>query len=152
MSQENFWVLLSKKLSGEATDQELKELESLILDHPEWQYAIQNLGDLWNHEAPKDDMHADDAYMLHLHRMTELNIPFGDSPVEMPAIESSRKIKRWYWAAAAVLIIAAGFLGFSFLSGSKPKEQLAQVNEISTRKGSKSKVQLPDGSIGQLYF
>ena len=147
MSQENFWILLSKKLSGEASDQELKELESLILSHPEWQYAIQNLGDLWKHEAPKDEAQADDAYMLHLHRMTEMNIPFGDLPDEIPATDNRRKIKRWYWAAAAVLILSAGFLGANKFSRSTPKGQLAQVNEISTRKGSKSKVQLPDGTI-----
>jgi ferric-dicitrate binding protein FerR (iron transport regulator) len=148
MNQENFWVLLSKKLSGEASGTELTELENLILEHPEWQYAIQNLGDLWKHQPAKDDIHAQDAYMLHLHRMTELNIPFGDSPGEIPAA-GERKIKKWYWAAAAVFILSISVLGFNSIFKKKTgkSQVLSQVNEISTRKGSKSKVQLPDGSV-----
>jgi ferric-dicitrate binding protein FerR (iron transport regulator) len=149
MSQEKFWVLLSKKLSGEAGAAELKELESLILAHPEWQYAIQNLEDLWKHTSQKDSLQEEDAYMLHLHRMNELNIPFGDEPAEAPAapVAKIRKLK-WYWAAAAVMAIAGLFVfGKSILAGDRD-ESLAnkEANEISTRPGSKSKIQLPDGS------
>ena len=78
--QEFFWVLFSKKLSNEATTSELKELENLIKDYPEWQYAIQNLEDLWKHQKAKDYSHEEDAYMLHIHRMKELGIPFGEMP------------------------------------------------------------------------
>lgn len=157
MSQEKFWVLLSKKLSGEAGAEELKQLESLILAHPEWQYAIQNLEDLWKNSLQKDSLQEEDAFMLHLHRMTELNIPFEDEPAEIPAIPvfKARK-KRWYWAAAAaIVIVAAGnlFVFGKFLwNHDKSAESLAgkEVNEISTRPGSKSKIQLPDGSVVML--
>lgn len=157
MSQEKFWVLLSKKLSGEAGAEELKQLESLILAHPEWQYAIQNLEDLWKNSLQKDSLQEEDAFMLHLHRMTELNIPFEDESVEIPAIPvfKARK-KRWYWAAAAaIVIVAAGNLfvfGKSLWNHDKSAESLAgkEVNEISTRPGSKSKIQLPDGSVVML--
>ncbi len=157
MSQEKFWVLLSKKLSGEAGAEELKQLESLILAHPEWQYAIQNLEDLWKNSLQKDSLQEEDAFMLHLHRMTELNIPFEDEPAEIPAIPVSKaRKKRWYWAAAAaIVIVAAGNLfvfGKSLWNHDKSAESLAgkEVNEISTRPGSKSKIQLPDGSIVML--
>ena len=66
MSQEKFWVLFSKKLAGEANAEELVELESLVQQHPEWQYAIQNLEDIWKHQAPEDFSEEEDAYMLHL--------------------------------------------------------------------------------------
>lgn len=151
MSQETFWVLLSKKLSGEATVAELKELEGLILTHPEWQYAIQNLEDLWKH-PPKTDHPADeDAYMLHLHRMTELDIPFGVGQVEPPASSKRVTMKKWYWAAAAVLVFA--IVGFVWVNNNKAgitnkEEGIAKSNEISTRRGSRSsRVQLPDGSV-----
>ncbi len=150
MSQEKFWVLLSKKLSEEASIAELKELEILILEHPEWQYAIQNLGDLWKQQAPKDDMPAEDAYMLHLHRMTEMNISFGDSLTEpIPSIGKNRT-RKWYWAAAAVVIFATGLFAFGKLfnkSNGNAIAALREVNEVSTRQGSKSKIQLPDGSV-----
>jgi transmembrane sensor len=149
MSQETFWVLLSKKLSGEALPEELKELENLVLEHPDWQYAIQNLEDLWKHQQQKDYMQEEDAYMLHLHRMNELNIPFGEGPAEVPAIHSKRRMMKWYWAAAITISIIAGILIFNKVSGNKDEaEPIAkQENEISTRPGSKSRIQLPDGTV-----
>jgi transmembrane sensor len=151
MSQEKFWVLLSKKLSGEASLAELKDLEGLVLEHPEWQYAIQNLEDLWKHQAPKEEMQAEDAYMLHLHRMTEMNISFGDSSAEPIPVIGKNRIRKWYWAAAAaILVIAVGLLASGTLFNKKDGKELIaarEVNEISTRQGSKSKIQLPDGSV-----
>lgn len=148
MSQEIFWVLLSKKLADEATEQELRELEALILEHPEWQYAIQNLEEIWKQEQPVDVMQEEDAFMLHLHRMNETNDPAYISEEETTQTPV-RKLKRWYWAAAASLIaVAAFFIYRSQFNGSDENSSVArQINEISTRPGSKSRVQLPDGSV-----
>jgi transmembrane sensor len=152
MSQETFWVLLSKKLSGEATVAELKELEQLINTHPEWQYAIQNLEDLWKHPPKTDHLADEDAYMLHLHRMTELHIPFGDGLVEPPASGKRVTMKKWYWAAAALIVFAiAGFMWINKDGGNINKEEaIAKSNEVSTRRGSKTRVQLPDGTVVML--
>lgn len=149
MNQETFWILLSKKLSGEASPEELKALENLILEHPEWQYAIQNLGDLWKHQPLKDRTEEEDAYMLHLQRMNEMKIPFDNMPATEPAVSiTKRRSMKWYWAAAAVLVLVSGFVVFGNLFSNGAKKELArQVNEITTRPGSKSKVELPDGSI-----
>lgn len=149
MNQENFWILLSKKLTNEATVFELKELEELILRNPDWQYAIQNIEDLWKHRSEKDNMQALDAYLLHLQRMKEMGIAFGDEPSEIPVIGHHRRKIKWYWAAAVVIALAGVFL-FTRMTGSKvsgEKLLAREVNEISTRPGSKSKVELPDGSI-----
>lgn len=146
-NQENFWVLFSKKLSAEATPEELQELEGLIKEHPEWQYAIQNLEDLWKLRPVKDFSQEEDAYLLHTHRMKELGIPFGELPEKAPVTEKIKNIK-WYWAAASILILS-GFMMFGgfFEAKSKNTDLARQVNEISTRPGSKSRVELPDGSI-----
>ncbi len=148
MRQEMFWVLLSKKLANEATAEELKELGTLILDHPEWQYAIQNLEELWKQEPNVDIMQGEDAFMLHLHRMTENNDSTSNTDTD-PEAAPVRRSKRWYWAAAAVLFAIAGlFLFRNLFSGSDDSTSVArQLNEISTRPGSKSRVKLPDGSV-----
>lgn len=149
MSQEQFWVLFSKKLSGEATAGELASLEEMIQQHPEWQYAIQNLTDLWRTQPGTDLAASEDAYMLHLHRMNELNISLDGTNNDTRIAEKPvRKLTRWYWAAAVLLVIA-GLFSIRTIYGNDTQgdEVASQVNEISTRPGSKSKVQLPDGSV-----
>lgn len=150
MSQEKFWILFSKKLSEEATPEELQELQELVQLHPEWQYSIQNLEDLWKHKpAPSDTLQEEDAYLLHLHRMQELNIPFGDNIPDDRVVEMKPTRKKWYWAAAAVLFLSVGLLWLSRNSKGNATEKDAiagNINEVSTRPGSKSMVKLPDGS------
>ena len=146
---EQFWVLFSKKLSGEASTEELAFLEEMIQQHPEWQYAIQNLTDLWRTQPDMDQAASEDAYMLHLHRMNELNISLdGGQPGAAISQKPVRKLTRWYWAAAVLLVIA-GLFSIRTIYGNdiQGDEVASQINEISTRPGSKSKVQLPDGSV-----
>lgn len=159
MSQEYFWILFSKKLAGEATPDELAELENLVKQHPEWQYSIQSVEDIWNTPAPlsdKDMADAEDAYMLHLHRMQEKNISFERG---LPSIGSSasgnKKNKKRIIKLVTGTAIAASLLYGAFIylqntqakSGtSSPVQAMSNINEITTRPGSKSKIQLPDGS------
>lgn len=147
--QEKFWVLFSKKLSGEASSEEIKELDKLITEYPEWQYAVQSLEDLWKKQhLEKNSILEEDAYLLHLHRMTEQGIPFGEGPDEFPAAGQKKTGIKWYWAAAAVVIIFLAIFGFKKITAGNNKEVAAnEINEVSTRPGSKSKVKLPDGTI-----
>lgn len=149
MSQEKFWILLSKKLANEATLPDLKELEQLIQQHPEWQHAVQTIGDVWISRSANDFMEAEDAFMLHQQRMREMNIDLGDGIVVVE--KGNTKRIRWYWAAAAAAVIG-GFFLFNSMTGLRGGEGSGrgiarEVNEISTRPGSKSKIELPDGSI-----
>ena len=79
MSQEQFWILLSKKSAGEANAQELAELEQLMQQHPEWQYAAQNLNDLWASQPVTNTANEEDAYLLHVQRMKEQGVSFEDN-------------------------------------------------------------------------
>ncbi len=144
--EEKFWLLFSKKLSGEASNDELKELEKIINEHPEWQYAIQNLTDLWKQKPEIDSSNEEDAYMLHLNRMSDKNVAFDqthDSTIFMRNV----KMKWFIVAASAALLIISGFLIFNKSNSvSENKSAFSEINEITTRLGSKSKVQLPDGT------
>ncbi len=148
MSQEKFWVLFSKKVAAEASNDEIIELERLVQEHPEWQFAIQNLEDLWRHQPkPVDSLEAEDAYILHLNRINEQNIAFDDYKNEAP-VYSLQRNKKWYWAAAILVIASTGLFALTQLNKGEKNNALASyVNEVSTRPGSKSKIQLPDGSM-----
>lgn len=148
MSQENFWVLFTKKMADEASPEELAELEKLIQQHPEWQYALQNLEDIWNSKAPLDTTEEEDAYLLHLHRMKEKNIPFDNEEQDIAAASTRTKKRRLRIIYASVSIAASLIIAFFlFFQESKKSTPGKEISEVSTRLGSKSRIQLPDGSI-----
>ena len=147
MNQEIFWILFSKKLANEATVNELKEYEDLIQENPEWQYAIQNIEDLWKFKPKEDYMQAEDAYMLHLNRMKEMGVIADSEQENIPVIGRSKKKIKWYWVAASIAGLAVLFgVSRMLLKENAVKPLAREVNEITTRLGSKSKVELPDGS------
>lgn len=147
-NQENFWVLFSKKLAGEATAAELKQLEELIAEHPEWQFAIQNLEDLWKQKSAKDFSHEEDAYMLHIHRMEDMGIRLNENHERTIRSKNSKKKIIWFSAAAVAIAISCFFMLDIGVKKNKANPEIARhVNEITTRPGSKSRVELPDGSI-----
>lgn len=149
MNQERFWSLLSKKMAGEASPEELEELQDLIAQHPDWQYAIQSIQDIWSIRPEPDTLKAESAFEIHLERMSRQNIHFQDPSDSDTIINITRpRSRRWYFAAAAILVLALSWFGFrQFSQKTSPELALRQVNEITTRPGSKTRVELPDGSI-----
>ena len=155
MSQEKFWILFSKKLASEASPEELQDLEQLVAQHPEWQFALQNLEDLWKLNTDQPTHECEDAYLLHLQRLKEgnlLNNETKTNPSDAYFFDNETRNPnrfRWMMAAAAVLVMALG--SYWWFTSSSQEEEAPQVkadqNVISTRPGSKSKVQLPDGSV-----
>jgi putative ABC transport system permease protein len=66
--QDRLWILMARKLSGEATPAEISELAGLQQKHPEMTYSLQMLTDLW--KARNEEQDADAAFQRHLTRMT----------------------------------------------------------------------------------
>ncbi|MDP4264631.1 MAG: ABC transporter permease [Bacteroidota bacterium] len=50
MIKERIWVLTARKLAGEATEEEIKELEDLLRADPEIHFVIESLSKMWNAE------------------------------------------------------------------------------------------------------
>jgi ferric-dicitrate binding protein FerR (iron transport regulator) len=153
MSQERYWLLIAKKIAKEANEQELVELNQYIQEHPEWQFAVQNLENIWQIPVPINEGAAEDAFMLHLNKLAE-NKHFDLSADQSISVNKRnslfvRFIPRWTYYAAASVIMIAGALYF-FTKSPELKsiaKKLPESNEISTRMGSKSQVKLPDGSV-----
>jgi len=74
--KEYTWNLIAKKLVGEATPEELRELEALLRSNPELHYPMQTITDLWNTASRQDRKMAEQAFNSHLDRMRELKIDF----------------------------------------------------------------------------
>ena len=84
MPTNTIWELIAKKLSGEASYEELSELESLLRADPDLHYPMQTITDLWNPADPRDRKEAERAFNRHLDRMKNLNIDF-QPPSQRPS-------------------------------------------------------------------
>lgn len=156
MKNERVWELLARKMSGEATSGELEELQELLRNDPHLHFSVQAFADLWKHSTSKNKTESKDAYSRHLQRMRDIGIhPSGiesAANAETVLLSGSRKtpVLKYVIAIAASLIILAGGTWF-FLDNNKTQPVTALsadglVNEVSTKYGSKTRVQLPDGS------
>lgn len=70
-NEEYVWVLISKKLSGEAAAEELQELDELLKSNSDMQQRVQLLESLWKSSADKNSLHRKDAFLKHLQRLLE---------------------------------------------------------------------------------
>lgn len=149
MQNDRLWYLVSKKLSREATAQELTELEELLRQHPEMHYAIQHIQDLWKLK-PQEAPEAGEAYRKHLERMRSKGISLQPQTAAAPepARPTYRSIKKYLLSglAIAATVIAAIVLINRRPAESQPQQLAQNVNEISTRNGSRTRISLPDGS------
>jgi ferric-dicitrate binding protein FerR (iron transport regulator) len=156
MQEERCWFLVSLKLSGEATPEELQELEAMLSASAHLRLQVARLTDLWNTTGTAYTPAAD-AYNRHLqrlsHHLSNHTLPREQAPAalateEPPLVVPHSRATRWrkVLAIAAVLALVAG-AGWYLLPR---KETAGTPNTISTRRGSKSRIQLPDGTVVML--
>ncbi len=155
--KEYTWNLIAKKLTGEATPEELRELESLLRNNPELHYPMQTITDLWNSTSTHDKKEAEKAFTRHLDRIQELKIDFNtEIPNSMPAFRGfgrqSLRPRAFALVAIPVLIlIIAGYVYKFSHSIATPSISQARpasaVNEIFTASGSRTHLTLPDGTL-----
>lgn len=154
MNEERVWYLLSVQLSGEATPEELDELNTLLKQQPELGLRAGIMRNIWNNKPQSEEKQvAASHFDKHLQRLSnhlaqpvlQFDTDAIDNNTPETVLMPQRSRLRWLWlgasVAASVLVV---FLVFTPAkrSGGKP----VASNTISTRPGSKSKVELPDGT------
>lgn len=154
MTQHRIWELTAKKLSGEATPRELKELEDLLRNDPELHYSMQTVADIWHQaSAPKDD--AAEAFDRHTARMKAMGIQaIDDNNLDavidetFPEQKAGNKKRKLVLVMSAVIVLVAGFYLYKsvFSENNAPQIAATDKSEASTRYGSKTKLVLPDGT------
>jgi transmembrane sensor len=159
MKEEKYWVLLSKKLAGEATRAELEELQCLLGVSPEWKANMETLNELWASKPVNTNtasQKAEDAYLTHINRLKGENPDFEENyqqsagnNTSFTILQSSRPFfNRWgtYLAAAGIIMAFLVIYPFAEPENKTTKGNGTQLNEISISPGSRTKIQLPDGS------
>ena len=146
---ERITELFTKKLAGEASKEEISELEALINSNPGEQFFQELLNNWWQSASINNNIvgQADDNHFNYiLSKANDINT------TELPQIELSERKKSKYFklksfaiaaAIAGVVFTAAQF--FSYFNSEK-KIIPVEKNEIIAKKGTKSKLLLPDGT------
>jgi len=147
------WALMARKLSGEATPEELAELQALLCDMPEENYSLEIMQDLWNNKPRVDRQYAETEYKSMIQRMQSMGIDegkfsedeSGNSIIELE--QPPRKNRRLiFFSILGAMIIGGGLFFYDSAVPASKSETPVAKNEISTRYGSKTNLVLPDGS------
>ena len=154
MTDERFWLLVSLKLSGEALTEELAELETYLHDHPEKRMQAERVNAMWLTPSKTSPSHKEISFNKHMQRLSNHlsepvlqyeSIETNDTiPDEKKQGSSIYKKLAWLTGIAASLLIV-WFVVFDPSANTKTNNTQAQ-NTVSTKRGSKSKIQLPDGT------
>jgi transmembrane sensor len=155
MVQDQIWNLIAKKLSGESTEEELRDLEKLLRENPDLHYPVQAITDLWFYDLQFDQNQAHEAFLRHIQRMQDSNIEFRyqkDDEISRDRNLPSRK-RKFLWPALTVsLIVGTFFLGTRFFaSNDSASKYLSKggkpaVRQILTKNNSRTRLLLSDGT------
>src|SRR5215204_2722264 len=155
MTENRFWNLLAKKLSGDASLEELQELETLLKLNPQWIYAADIIESLWkskDHHDPSFDSEL--AFEQHIDQLKEKGINFTDlqTPVYFTdqiskPILTRKKSYLLFGLSTIVILVLVFFLRSNNTSDIVTPPPQKFYSEVSTRLGSKSKLILPDSSV-----
>ncbi|MEN9570122.1 MAG: hypothetical protein RL172_1353 [Bacteroidota bacterium] len=154
---EHVWALMAKKLAGEATAEELAELELLIRQNPQLNFSKEILLDFWQSAPVNDSQYAENKYRELVQQIKNMGADDGrftadDHFININGEEGLRQKKGWRWLTVAGSTLVAALVviilyNMSF-SASEPKETggISMRNEVSTKAGSKTNLLLPDGT------
>lgn len=143
-------LLISLKLTGEASPEELMELDTLVKDNPDLFERVENITSLWGQLGSHSTGLAEASFEKHLLR---INNDLFDSEVSPNSSSETKKLspvrKLWQKRSLRILLgaIAASVLLFWVLF--KPDEKTAIIpasNTVTTKPGGKASITLPDGS------
>jgi len=150
LQDQKIWLLISLKLSGEATKAELEELEVLLKQNPELATTVNDLQRLWKKSTKDVSQETEDAFSRHFQRLNKtMPVPVVTEPdlknkkkAVVLNFPGKKKLYRLWWVAAAASVFIIWFFARSGETvSSKPIN-----NIVSTDAGYKASVNLPDGS------
>jgi len=142
MAEDRIWLLLGKKKTGEASAEELQELQYLLSTMDNHGYAHEIIDKIW---------------ISPLSSLPEIELPDESwRKIENEIKPKSNKIiylpfaKHRRWIAAAAIVIIVGVSSIFYLQSGRDNSLAGpsgkKINHILTQPGSKSKIELPDGT------
>jgi transmembrane sensor len=156
LTNDKFWDILAKKISGEATDIELNELE-LMLEDPDLKSLAETLTSMWGHQVPADNTKTFMALERHIQRMEQKGVEFNRFQKEEQTYFNERETVKKHLLSPKMILgvsaLATAILIFIFVIIKNDHNSFSQythlthpVSQVTTRPGSKTQLRLPDGT------
>jgi len=150
----HIWNLIARKLSGDATFEELAELELLLRQNPLENYSMEILNDLWHSGPEPNRLYSENKYKELVLRMQRMGIDEGrftdkDEITLGDKATKNKSSKKWMVGIASLIV--SGLVVF-FLLQKKPvsdntkEQQPLAKHQVKTKYGSKTNLVLPDGT------
>jgi transmembrane sensor len=142
MDHKHMHRLLARKMAGELSEQEAKELEELYSRDPESLYNMELLMQLWQQEGPND---VEDSFARHRSKFKEEFEwqPLADAEENKP---SSRWKRRLVPVFAGVLSAVALVQFVVIPTLTKKDVEVSAPRQVAAAKGRKQKIVLPDNT------
>ncbi len=139
--KEELAILLSRKLSGEATPEELQQLAEWIRDNPQDHYIIESVQLYWHNMPVQDFFNISDN--VHFDRILNK----ADTAIVPPhKLQNSGKKYRPLWLKWTAAAMFTGFVVVAAIMFNQQQKGDGAKNDIVTTRGTKSKIILPDGT------
>ncbi len=150
MTNNQIWSLVARKLSGEASLDEIRQLDKLMSEDPELAYRIELYTNFFEHPA-----NADRPQAAKQNSWQRLNARLQQEITSELVIPKTKQRSlpaqlRKYWMPVAASFIALVLLSAYFLTSWSSNTRVAandsKLLEMNTMPGSRSKTVLPDGT------
>jgi len=154
-SQNQFWSLLAKKMSKEATTEELQELHSILLNNPNLHHQADMLAEMWQ-QFDKNAPGNEAAYMRHVMRYKDeffVKENSEETLIEETLFEEKQSLirsifKRKRFAILSIIVLLVLAAGSVYFLSNKKTEAIASeaISSVATKNGNRTNIVLPDGS------
>ena len=150
MEENLLWKLIARKLSGEASSEEIEQLNDVLLNNPHGHVTYEALLAFWEHpvkESTPDNL--EELFNTHLLATIHQEDTIDKEPAVVPFYK--RIFSKGLFKAAAVITVVLGIAlisrqlikpGINTLTAAPIKE----TQKIETTNGTKTNTILPDGS------
>jgi transmembrane sensor len=150
LQEQRLWILISLKLSGEASIEELEELEGFLSTDPDLARKVEMLQKLWKSPNHASTQPAEQSFEKHFQRLNNQLLKSssflvqekGFDEVVPVAVKPRKKYNRLWWGVVAASVLSLWLL----FKGNEEITPKLVNNTVSTKPGLKTSINLPDGS------
>lgn len=143
MPENRIIELLTRKMAGETSEEELHELEELLSEHPDALYTEDIFTQIWNSKVKEED--SDYFYKKHKKKYQD-QFESKENSETFTVRESWFKQHRFVAAAIIMLLVLIGSGYFILSSASNTGGAKSEYTNIVAGKGIRKVITLPDGT------